>query len=107
MSSLNLPSRPKIGPVRIAPMGQTPVSLALITCKAGVDLIEAPIRHLGGFDHAAGLAATIEHDPTLAGCRGVRLVFRTTRRGLHALDHELEQLIGSAALSPKANVRRC
>jgi hypothetical protein len=89
------PSEPaEIGPVRIAPIAQTPVPFALITRKAGIDLAEAAIRHLGGFDHAAGLAATIEHDPTLAGCGGVRLVFRATRRSLHALDHEFEQLIG-------------
>jgi hypothetical protein len=89
------PSEPaEIGTMSIAPIGQTPVAFAFIARKAGIDLVEALIRHLGCFDHAARLAATIKHDPALAGCRGVRLVLRATRRGLHAFDHEFEQLIG-------------
>ena len=102
------PSEPaEIGPVRIAPIGQTPVPFALIAREAGIDLVEAPIRHLGAFDHAAGGAATIEHDLALTRCRGVRLVFRATRRGLHALDHEFDQLIskrGAVAESECAEV---
>jgi hypothetical protein len=52
--------------MRVAPIGQTPVAFALIAREAGIDLVEAPIRHLGSFDHAARLAAAIEHDPALA-----------------------------------------
>src|SRR5215467_9255328 len=88
----------EIGSMRIAPMGQTPVAFALVTCEGGVDFVEAPIRHLSSFDYAAGLAATIEHDPALPGCRGVRVVFRAAGRGLNALDHEFEELIGKSGI---------
>ncbi len=93
------PSEPaEIGSMRIAPIGQTPVAFALIVREAGIDIVEAPIRHLGRFDHATWLATTIAYDPALTGCRGVWLVLRAAGCGLDARDHELEQLIGERGI---------
>jgi len=40
------PSEPaEIGSMRVTPIGQTPVAFALIAREAGLDLVEAPIRH--------------------------------------------------------------
>jgi hypothetical protein len=92
----------EIGSMRITPIAQTPIAFALVACEGGVDLVESPIRHLGSFDYAAGLAATIEHDPALPWCRGVRLVFRAAGRGLNALDHEFEELIGKSGIAAES-----
>src|SRR5262249_46598325 len=93
------PSEPaEISAMRITPIGQTPVAFALVACEAGIDLVEVPIRHLSSFDHAARLAATIEHDPAFAECRGVWLILGATGGGLDARDHEFEQLIGKLGI---------
>ena len=42
----------------------------------------------------AGVAASVEHDPAFARRRRVRLVLGGAGRGLHALDHEVEQFVG-------------
>jgi len=96
MSSLSLPA--EIGLMHIAPIGQTPVAFALIVREAGVDIVEAPIHHLGRFDHSTSLATTIAHDPALTGCRGVWLVLRAAGCGLDARDHELDQSIGERGI---------
>src|SRR5262245_39670260 len=86
------PSQPtEISPVRITPILQTPVALALVARKRDIDLVEAPIGHLSGLDHAAWLATAIEHDPALAGWRGVRLVFCAAGRGLNTHDDERDE----------------
>src|SRR5690242_18206333 len=80
--------------VRIAPVIEAAVAFALFKGKGRIDLAEAAIGHLGRFDHASRLAAAVEHDPALGGCRGVGLIFRGAGRGLQAPDHEIEQLVG-------------
>jgi hypothetical protein len=84
----------EISSMRITPIAQTSVAFALVAREGGIDLVEAPIHHLGAFDYAAWLAATIEHDPAFAGRRSVRLVFRAAGRSLNPLDYEFEELIG-------------
>src|SRR5689334_13581395 len=80
--------------VRVAPVVEAAVAFAFLKGKGRVDLAEAAIGHLSRFDHAARLAAPIEHDPALAGCRGVWLVLGAAGRGLDAPDDEIEQLVG-------------
>jgi hypothetical protein len=92
---LTVSSEPaEIGPMGATPIGQAPIAFALIVRKDRVDFIETPIRYLGGFDDTARFSTSVEHDPTLAGRRGVRLVFRATRSGLDAFDYKFKQLVG-------------
>lgn len=88
----------EVSSMRITPILQTPVAFAFVARKGDIDLVEAPISHLGGFDHAAWFATAIEHDPALAGCRGVRLVFRAAGSGLNTHDHEGEEFIGKLGI---------
>src|SRR5215813_5656714 len=60
--------------VRIAPVVEAAVAFAFFVGKGGINLAEAAIGHLGRFDHAARLAAAVEHDPALAGRGSVGLV---------------------------------
>src|SRR5882757_1420896 len=80
--------------MRRAPVREAAVAFTLFKGKTGIDLTEAAIAHFGGLDHASGRAASVEHDPAFARRRGVRLVFGGARRGLDALHHEVEQLVG-------------
>src|SRR6516164_15426 len=89
------------------PIGQAPIAFTLIVRKGCVNFIEAPIGYLGGFDNAARFSTPVEHDPAFTGRRGVRLVFRATGCGLHALDYEFEQFIcelGTVAERERAEV---
>lgn len=89
------------------PVGQAPIAFALIVRKGGVDFIEAPIRYLGGLDDTARFSTSVEHDPAFAGPRSVRLVFRATGCGLHALDYKSKQFIcelGTVAEGERAEV---
>src|SRR6201988_697284 len=80
--------------VCVAPVVKAAITFALLVSKGGVDLAEAAIGHLGGFDDATGLAAPIGHDPALARRRGVGLVLAAAGCGLDTPDHEIEQLVG-------------
>src|SRR5258705_762045 len=62
--------------------------------KGGIDVAVPAVSDFGRFNHASGLPAPVEHDPALAWCRGVRLILGAAGRGLNALEHELEQLVG-------------
>ena len=83
----------EIGPMGATPTGQAPIAFALIVRKGSVNFIEMPIGYLGGLDNAARFSTPVQHDPAFAGRRGVRLVFRATGCGLHALDYECEQFV--------------
>src|SRR3954471_6074424 len=91
-AKLALPA--EISAVGAAPVIEAAVAFAFLERKGGVDLAEAAIGHLGGLDHATRLAASVEHDPALARRRRVRLVLGRAGRGLDALYHEIEQLVG-------------
>src|SRR5262249_12550763 len=80
--------------VRPAPVVEAAVAFALFVSKGGIDLAEAAISHLGGFDDAARLAAPIEHEPALARGRCIRLVLGAACRGLDAPEGEIEQFVG-------------
>src|SRR5262249_31918403 len=90
--------------VRVAPVVEAAVAFAFLVSKGGVDLAEAAIGHFGGFDDAARLAASIEHDPALARRRGVGLVLGAAGRGLDAPNDEIEQFVGK--LRPVAERER-
>ena len=75
------------------PIGQAPITFALIIREGCVDFIEAPIGYFGGFDDTARFSTSVEHDPALTGRRGVRLVFRATSCGFDAFDDKFKQLI--------------
>jgi len=75
------------------PIRQASIAFTLIIREGGVNLVESPIRYLGGFDDTARFSTSVEYDPSLTGRRGVRLVFCAASCGLHAFDYKFKQLI--------------
>src|SRR5262245_45685772 len=90
--------------VLISQVVEAAVAFAFFVGKGGINLAEAAIGHLGRFDHAARLAAAVEHDPAFAGRGGVGFVLGAAGRGLEAPDDEIEQIVGK--LRPVAKGKR-
>src|SRR5712671_7541341 len=84
----------KIRAVRRAPVGEAAIAFALVMGEGRIDIAVSAITDLGCLDHAAGIAAPVEHDPALAWRRCVRLILGAAGGGLDALEHEVEQFVG-------------
>ena len=80
--------------MRLPPIGEAAVAFTLVVGKGGIDVAEAAIGDFGRFDHAARVAAAVEHNPAFACCRRVRFVLGAAGRGLDAFDDEVEQFVG-------------